>query len=802
MSLEQRLGEGERQRILNEIERQRRGSLARRLFSDWRYALRHDATTRDQTVVKKLEEQMAIRTGMIRIEDIFDPRPFEVKSSDGTTATIYQGNKLTPDIYLHLAAARALATLDGALVSSFIAPPQTFSDGVIKKIGMLSDKYLDYQQSLSSRRKKGDHSFDWSSLPDSHPLLHLFFYGSNREEAKMDHAFITTMVEAVEEVRINHGAELTDICKGAIDSGDWSLKRYALNMAGFFPLADTELYVSLLSQFRKDVEDEAHIRLDEHTYAMSLGALAFIDPNAFIDHFRFLDGLRTVSTKTHHWLLDALAGFSLTRWQKEIRPVRDVQYDVILEYVDGGCITDEDGSPKEEKDIISDMVAFLSREEEDIRAVEEIIRIGEQETFTVYPSGDEVAAEMEYVSMIQKFPITNPERLREHMDSWRELMKRIDKDAMAANTALTRVKQYLRTLRRDWDKVATIMSVGKAKSLDEVAEFEAIHIPQYIIIAKLGRGSLKKAYLARNIHSGHERAFLMIDPSSKGVQLYRTRYKDADEQELMRRIYAEEFSGAALEELANGPYIAPVSPPIQGRNERGEDVFFLQTIPYDHTLEDELRNGPIPYSKLIRFTAQLATALHACSRAAIVHKDFKPDNIGITKVNGGDILLSDFGCVSRFTSSGDPRYQYPLILRPPELANDADYWAEEGVQPQTSQFTTAANIWTLGMLVYWMFTGKSLINGPSQRALPGTAEYHEQNKEAYHQIHDQRFIEERVMQIEKVEVRNILMHCLRQNPAERDERVLLSIMSYDENREDTQWFERDKDGKLITVVSD
>ena len=56
----------------------------------------------------------------------------------------------------------------------------------------------------------------------------------------------------------------------------------------------------------------------------------------------------------------------------------------------------------------------------------------------------------------------------------------------------------------------------------------------------------------------------------------------------------------------------------------------------------------------------------------IVHKDLKPDNIGIDK--NDDILLSDFGCTSMFSESSDCRYQYPLQLRPPELAYDEEYW--------------------------------------------------------------------------------------------------------------------------------
>ena len=58
------------------------------------------------------------------------------------------------------------------------------------------------------------------------------------------------------------------------------------------------------------------------------------------------------------------------------------------------------------------------------------------------------------------------------------------------------------------------------------------------------------------------------------------------------------------------------------------------------TLEDRLARGPLPLPDIIRYGADVATALHAAHRQHIVHRDLKPGNIMITR---SGVKLLDFG---------------------------------------------------------------------------------------------------------------------------------------------------------------
>lgn len=358
-----------------------------------------------------------------------------------------------------------------------------------------------------------------------------------------------------------------------------------------------------------------------------------------------------------------------------------------------------------------------------------------------------------------------------------------------------------------------ILTAKKARTLDEAVECSRLNVGHYNAVARIGDGAIKIAYLAVNRYSGDESVFLMIEPNSKGFEHYENIYrkrmeeKGMDEKEIKeairQKIYHDEFSGVRLMGLEDPRYVAMVLPPILGLDKEGKKAYFLQAKPYDHTLEDELRaqssSRPRGLSdeKLLRYTYQLAIALRNCHAAGIVHKDFKPDNVGITKQ--GNVLLSDFGCASLFSAAGDTIYQYPLTLRPPELAHDDSYWSEQGVPWQSDLFTPEANIWTLGMIAYRMMTGKHLIPPPQHRARPGTKEYHQQNAEVYAKIQDKSFIEKKIDDFgfggDTTIISLLLMASLRQDPQHRRHALDVFIVASEANkqfgREGEEWYMSD-----------
>ncbi|KAL1925668.1 uncharacterized protein VTP21DRAFT_551 [Calcarisporiella thermophila] len=97
------------------------------------------------------------------------------------------------------------------------------------------------------------------------------------------------------------------------------------------------------------------------------------------------------------------------------------------------------------------------------------------------------------------------------------------------------------------------------------------------------------------------------------------------------------------------------------------------------------------------FTRQICLAVQYMHRENIVHRDLKPDNILLTEDIPPLLKVTDFGLakvadhISKFqTACGTPTYLAPEIIK----------------KDETSGYGKAVDIWSLGVVVYWMLIGR------------------------------------------------------------------------------------------------
>lgn len=127
-----------------------------------------------------------------------------------------------------------------------------------------------------------------------------------------------------------------------------------------------------------------------------------------------------------------------------------------------------------------------------------------------------------------------------------------------------------------------------------------------------------------------------------------------------------------------------------------DDIFYL-AIAYvtGGSLSDRIDGGPMPLTEVERILNQLAAALDYAHRQGVVHRDIKPDNVLLD--SEGNVLLADFGIAklvggeSRLTATGG------LVGTPAYIAPE---------QGQGLPITGAADIYSLGVVVYEMITGQ------------------------------------------------------------------------------------------------
>jgi tetratricopeptide (TPR) repeat protein len=118
------------------------------------------------------------------------------------------------------------------------------------------------------------------------------------------------------------------------------------------------------------------------------------------------------------------------------------------------------------------------------------------------------------------------------------------------------------------------------------------------------------------------------------------------------------------------------------------------------TLKERLARGPLPVPEAIAVASQLAAGLDAAHRAGIIHRDVKPSNVLMT--TEGVAKLLDFG-IAKVVGSEQTLESSTL--------GTAAYMSPE--QTRGDVLDGRTDVWSLGVLLHEMLTGRRPFDGPS-----------------------------------------------------------------------------------------
>ncbi|MFA6455951.1 MAG: protein kinase [Bacteroidota bacterium] len=208
-------------------------------------------------------------------------------------------------------------------------------------------------------------------------------------------------------------------------------------------------------------------------------------------------------------------------------------------------------------------------------------------------------------------------------------------------------------------------------------------ISQYTIIEKLGEGGMGVVYKAQDNKLDRFVALKFLPP-----------HLAASERDKARFIQ-EAKSAAAL----NHPNICSIID-IQ---EHDQQIFIVMEFVDGQTLLE--KKSSVTQKQAIDYAIQIADGLAAAHEKGIVHRDIKPENIMIRK--DGIVQVMDFGLaklvgVSRLTKVGS-------------TVGTLGYMSPEQVQGQETDHRS--DIFSFGVLLYEMITGKSPFNGAHESAI-------------------------------------------------------------------------------------
>ena len=214
----------------------------------------------------------------------------------------------------------------------------------------------------------------------------------------------------------------------------------------------------------------------------------------------------------------------------------------------------------------------------------------------------------------------------------------------------------------------------------------------YNVTSLLGEGGMGQVWQATDTQLNRQVALKILPDAF------------ADDPERLARFTREAQILASL----NHPNIAA----IHGIEEsEGTRALVLELVE-GPTLADRLSQGPIPLDEALSIAKQIAEALEAAHEAGVIHRDLKPANIKVRE--DGTVKVLDFGLAKALdtTPTGDPSQSPTLTAAATQMGvilGTAAYMSPEQARGKT--IDRRADIWSFGVVLYEMLTGKRVFEG-------------------------------------------------------------------------------------------
>ena len=220
----------------------------------------------------------------------------------------------------------------------------------------------------------------------------------------------------------------------------------------------------------------------------------------------------------------------------------------------------------------------------------------------------------------------------------------------------------------------------------------------YQILSSLGAGGMGEVYRARDTRLGRDVAVKVLPERLSSNPGVRARF---------------EREARAVSSL-NHPNICTLFD--VGRE--GAVDFLVMELIEGETLADRLARGPLPMPELLKFAAQVASALDRAHRAGVIHRDLKPGNVMLTKSGA---KLMDFG-LAKPADSGvvSPGLTVAPTATSPLTADGAIVGTFQYMPPEQLEGKEAdarSDLFGLGLVIYEMATGRRAFEGTTQASL-------------------------------------------------------------------------------------
>jgi TolB-like protein/tRNA A-37 threonylcarbamoyl transferase component Bud32/Flp pilus assembly protein TadD len=207
----------------------------------------------------------------------------------------------------------------------------------------------------------------------------------------------------------------------------------------------------------------------------------------------------------------------------------------------------------------------------------------------------------------------------------------------------------------------------------------------YEILEEIGRGGMGVIYRARQQHS------------RRIVAVKRILAHQVDSHDTLVRFRREAEAVASLDH----PNILPIHEVSE--SEEGLPFFSMKyaTGGSLRTAAPTLRTKP---RECVQVMAKVARAIAYAHGKAVLHRDLQPGNILLDE--NGEPMVSDFGLAKWLNETSD-------LTRTLETLGTPGYIAPEQAEYRAAELTRAADIYSLGAILFYILTGRPPFVGPN-----------------------------------------------------------------------------------------
>jgi serine/threonine-protein kinase len=257
---------------------------------------------------------------------------------------------------------------------------------------------------------------------------------------------------------------------------------------------------------------------------------------------------------------------------------------------------------------------------------------------------------------------------------------------------------------------------------------------KYSLEERLGAGGMGAVYRARHL--------LMDRPVAIKVL-----HQRLVEDEAARVRFQIEARAAVLLQHSNAVSVTDFGQTSEGC------IYIVMELLEGRTLREILsREAPIETARAVSIMLQVSDAVAAAHEAGIIHRDLKPSNILVTQSANQPAVVKvlDFG-IAKLAS--DKLDDDTTLVQRETIIGTPRYMAPE--QSNGFQLTPAADVYSLGVILYEMMTGMAPFTGSTPTEIA--------QKHANDPPHSPREIVAAIPE----EIERVVLHALEKSPTDR-----------------------------------